>query len=54
MVLRQPLVADCPVEALHVGILLGLAGLDVLNVDATRACPVQQRGADVLGPVVNA
>ena len=54
MVLRQPLVADCPVEALHVGILLGLAGLDVLNVDATRACPVQQRGADVLGPVVAA
>src|SRR5690606_21052560 len=34
MVLREPLVAYRPVEAFHVGVLLGLARFDVLETNA--------------------
>ena len=40
------------VVALHVGVLLGLARLDVFNANALATGPVQQCGADVFQPVV--
>lgn len=41
IILGQPLVANLSVEALHVGILLGLAWLDVFNANAMATGPVQ-------------
>ena len=48
IILGQPFVANRSVEALHVGILLGLARLDVFDADSLAIGPVQQRSADVL------
>lgn len=52
IILGQPFVANRSVEALDVGVLLRFAWLDVLDANAPAAGPVQQRGTDVLGPVV--
>ena len=48
IILGQPFVANRSVKALHVGILLGLAWLDVFNAYALATGPGQQCGADVL------
>ena len=42
---------DCPVVALDIGVLLGLAGLDVGQGDALLLGPDHQRGTDVFGAV---
>src|SRR3546814_8627108 len=47
----QPGVAHGAVVALHVGVLLRLARLDVLDPDVLSFRPVQKRAADVLGAV---
>src|SRR3546814_12304825 len=47
-------VAHGAVVALHVGVLLRLARLDVLDPDVLSFRPVQKRAADVLGAVVAA
>ena len=52
IILGQPFVANRSVEALNIGVLLRFAWLDVLDANALSAGPVQQRGTDVLGPVV--
>lgn len=54
MVLREPLVAHCSVESLDVGVLLGLARLDVFDVNPSDSGPTQQRGTDVLWAIVTA
>ena len=54
IILGQPLVANRSIEALHIGILLGLSRLDMFYANALATGPVQQRSADVFGPVVNA
>src|ERR1700712_5314552 len=51
LILRQPFVANGPIEALDVGILLGFAGLDEVDPDASLLRPSQQRTADVFGPL---
>jgi hypothetical protein len=51
-ILRQPFVAHCPVEAFDVGILLRIAGLDEVDLDAQLLGPSQQRAADVFRPIV--
>lgn len=50
-VLIEPLLAEGQVEALHEGILVGLAGLDVLDCHAVVLClsPVGKRTAHEIG-----
>jgi len=54
VILRQPFIAHCPVETFDVGILLGLARLDIFNPDAPFLRPALDRLTDVFGPVVHA
>jgi len=52
--LAEPFLADGPVIALDIGILLRLAGLDVEDADPALCRPGLQRGADIFGAVVDA
>jgi hypothetical protein len=52
LILRQPFVAHRPVEALDIGILLGLAGLDEVDPDILRLSPSQRCDTDVFWAVV--
>jgi hypothetical protein len=54
LVLAQPLVAHGSVESLNIGILLRLARLDVLQLNAPVLGPSLNALADVLWPVVAA
>jgi hypothetical protein len=54
LVLAQPLVAHGSVESFNIGILLGLARLNVLQLDTPVLSPALDALADVLGPVVAA
>ena len=42
-----------PIVALDVGVLLRLAGLDVLDGDPVLFSPLQQRAADVFGAIID-
>ena len=48
----QPFMSDRSIEALDVGILGRLAGLDIQQRDLLLICPVDQSLADVFRPVV--
>lgn len=50
----QHLCAEGSVEAFDVGVLGGIAGLDVDQGDAVLLCPLPERGADELRAVVQA
>ncbi|KEZ97958.1 hypothetical protein A11M_0108195 [Xanthomonas vasicola pv. vasculorum NCPPB 895] len=50
----QHFCAEGAVEAFDVGVLGGLAGLDVDQGDAVLLCPLPERGADELRAVVQA
>lgn len=50
----QALFAQLAVEALNVGVLRGLAGLDVDQIDLALYCPGQEVPAGQLRPVVQA
>jgi hypothetical protein len=52
-VLVEPFMPHCAVVTLDVGVLLGLAGLDVLNGDAALLCPDQQLATNVFRAVVD-
>jgi len=51
-ILRQPVIAHCPIEPLDVGVLLWLPGLCVFHPDTLLASPGAQHLADVLGTIV--
>ena len=51
-VLRQPFISDCPIESLDIGILLRLAGLDVLELNPRLFSPAGDRPADIFLSVV--
>jgi len=53
-VLRQPLVSDRPIESFDIGILLRLAGLDVLELNPRLFGPTSDRPADIFRSVVTA
>jgi len=50
--LSQSIVANCAVESLNVGILLGLVWLNVFQSDTAFFCPGQHYTTDVFGVVV--
>ena len=50
--LVQAFVAQAAVEAFDVAILLRLAGIDVVPLDTVLVCPLQDRLAGELGPIV--
>ncbi len=52
-VLIQSFVVNRAVVTLDIGVLLGLAGLDVLDVDAHPLCPYHQLAADIFWAVIN-
>lgn len=52
-ILPKPLVANGSVVALDVGILLGLARMDVLDENSSRLSPRQERAADQFWVVVH-
>ncbi|CCG42271.1 hypothetical protein PHAMO_340144 [Magnetospirillum molischianum DSM 120] len=52
--LPQPFMPpDRPVVTLDIGVLLRLAGLDVLEADAVHLGPFHQRAADIFGAVID-
>jgi len=51
--LAEPFLADRPVVALYISVLLRLAGLDVEDPDASLCGPGLQRGADIFGAVAH-
>ena len=51
-VVGKPVIANRPVIALDVGVLLRLARLDEVDTDAAFCCPRQGHGADVFRAVV--
>src|SRR5207237_10675669 len=53
-VLVETLVAHAPVEALDVGVLVGLARLDEMQLDPVRMSPRVERPADELTAVAGA
>ena len=50
-ILVQPFVPNRAVVAFDIGVLLGLAGLDVFDGDTTPRCPLYQQAADIFGAV---
>ena len=50
--MAEPVVADCPVVAFDIGVLLRVAGLDVIESDTSAFCPGDEGPADVLRAVV--
>jgi len=52
--LRQPVIANGSIEALTVGVLLWLAGLNVFHPDAVFARPGLHCTADIFRPFVAA
>lgn len=53
-VVAKLVVAHGAVEALDVGVLLRLAGLDVIEANAVFLRPLGQRLTDIFGPIVAA
>ena len=51
-VLRQPFISDRPIESLDIGILLRLAGLDVLELNPRLFSPAGDRPTDIFWSVV--
>jgi len=51
--LLQPLLADRPVVTFHIGILLWLSGLDILDADVAFLCPFRQRTTHIFGAVID-
>ena len=51
-VMGEPVVTNCPVVGLNVGILLGLAGLNEIDPDTAFCGPCQGHCADVFRTVV--
>jgi len=51
-VLRQPLIFDRPIESLDVGILLRLAGVDVLELNPRFFSLMGDRPADIFRSVI--
>ena len=49
--MTEPVVADRPVVAFDMGVLLWIARLDVIKPNAVMRSPVRQRAADVLRTV---
>jgi len=54
VVLREPFEAHRPVESLHIGILLRLARLDIVQPDLPLVCPALHQAAEDLWTVVAA
>ena len=51
-ILRQPVIARCPIEPLDIGVLLRLPGSRIFNPDTLLANSGAQHLADVLGTIV--
>lgn len=51
--LSQPIIANCSIEAFNIGVLLGLARLNVFQFDSALLCPSHHGSTDVLGAVVH-
>ena len=51
-VVGKPIIANRPVVALYVGVLLGLARLDEIDANAAFRSPCQGHGADVFRAIV--
>ena len=52
-ILIQPFVPHCAIIAFDIGILLGLAGLDIFNGDAFFLGPLHEQAADIFRAVIN-
>lgn len=53
-ILSKPLVTNCSVESFHIGILLGVAWLNVVQPDAHVLGPASYHCTDVFRPVATA
>lgn len=50
--MAQPVIADCPVKSLNVGVLLGITRLNVIQADPFSPGPVCHHVTDILRTVI--
>lgn len=53
-VMTEPVVADCPVVAFDISVLLRVSRLDVVQPDASALCPSDEGATDVFRAVIAA